>query len=91
MVVVFVVKAFDGRLLVGAVHSFCLAIGPCVVELAQSVLDFICLTDHFEAHLPGIGCVTLVGLVGAPNDIIGHDCSDPACDGFVRGTLLEAG
>ena len=49
---VFVVEAFDGRLLDGAVHSFDLAIGPRMVWLGQAVLDLICLTDHVEPHLP---------------------------------------
>ena len=43
LVVVFVMEAFDGCLLDGAVHSFDLAIRPGVVRLGQSVLDPILL------------------------------------------------
>jgi len=51
-VVVFLVEAFDGRLLDGVVNSFDLAIGPRMVWLVEAVLDPVRLTDHVGPHLP---------------------------------------
>ena len=41
LVVVFVVVAFDGRVLDGSVHPFDLAVGPRVARLGEPVIDVV--------------------------------------------------
>lgn len=47
----FVMEAFDGRFLDGAVHPLDLTVGPRVVRLGEPMFDIVGLADHVEAHL----------------------------------------
>lgn len=69
-------KPFDRRALDGAVHAPNQTAGPRVVGLGQAVLDPVGFADHVEAHLPGIGCVSVPGLIGALEALIGQDRVD---------------
>ena len=53
------------------------AIGPRVVWLCEAVLDVVRLTDHFEAHLPRPGGVTVARLLGELDAVVGQDRVDP--------------
>ena len=65
-------EAFDGRVFNCSVHAFDLTIGPWVVWLGQAMLDSIGVTDHVKAHLPGISGVSVPGLVGELDAVIGQ-------------------
>lgn len=82
LIVGFVVEAFDGGVFDRAVHAFDLAVGPRVIGLGQPVLNAVGLTDHVEAHWPGIDCVTVPGLLGELNAVIGENCVDLIGHGF---------
>jgi len=71
LIVAFVVEAFDGRLLDGAVHPFDLPVGPWMVRLGEPVLDVVGLADHVEAHLTGPGGVPVAGLLGELDTVVG--------------------
>ena len=64
LVVAFVMEAFDGRLLDGAVHPFDLPVGPWMVWLREPMLDVVGLADHVEAHLTRPGGVAVARLPG---------------------------
>ena len=68
------------RLLDRAVHSLDLAIGPRMIWLGQAVLNFICLADHVEPHLPRICSVPVAGLFGELDTIVSEDRMDAIRD-----------
>ena len=72
----FIVEAFDGRLLDGSVHPLDLTVGPRMVRLREAVLDVVRLTDHVEAHLARPGGVTIAGLLGKLDAVVGQDRVD---------------
>ena len=80
LIVAVVVEAFDGGLFDRAVHALDLAIGPRVVGLGEPVLDAVGLTDHVEAHRPGIDGVAVPGLLGELDAIISEDRVDAIRD-----------
>ncbi len=77
LIVTVVMETLDGGLLDGAVHPLDLTIGPGMIGLRQSVLDSVRLADHVEAHLPGIDRVSIPGLVGELDPVVGKDRMDP--------------
>ena len=80
--VVVVVVALDGGVLDRAVHAFDLAVGPRMIRLGQPVLDVVRRTDHVEAHRPGGDGVSVSGLFGELDAIVGEDGVDMIGDGF---------
>jgi len=80
--VVFVVEAFDRRVLDRAVHPLNLTIGPRVVGLGQSVLDPIRLADHVETHRPGVDGVPIAGLLGELDTVVSENRVDPIGHGL---------
>ena len=71
-----VVKAFDGRLLDGAVHALDLAVGPWMVRFGEPVFDIVRLADHVEAHLARPGGVAVAGLLGELDAIVREEGVD---------------
>ena len=82
LIVIFVMEAFDSRVLDRPVHPFDLSIGPGVVRLGQAVLYTIGLADHVEPHGPGIDRVAIARLLGELDTIVGQDGMDPIGHGF---------
>ena len=72
----FVVEAFDGRLLDGAVHPFDLAIRPRVVGLGEAMLDVVCTADHVEAHRTREDRVSVARLLGELDAVVRQDSVD---------------
>ena len=50
---------------------------PRVVRFGQAVLDLVCVADHVEAALPRIDRVTVAGLLGELDAIIGQKRVQP--------------
>ena len=71
-----VMEALDGRVLDGSVHPFDLAIGPGMVGLGQPVLNPVCLTNHVEAHRPGIDGVPVPWLLRELDAVVGENGMD---------------
>ena len=65
-----------------AVHPLDLAIGPWVVGLGQLVLDAVGLTDHVEAHRPGVDRVAVPGLFGELHAVVSQNGMDLTGYGF---------
>ena len=61
---------------------FLIFMAPRVIGLGQPVLDAIGLTDHVEAHWPGIDCVAVPGLLGELDAIFGQYGVDLVGHGF---------
>ena len=76
LVVVVVMEAFDSGVLDRAVHPLDPAIGPRVVWLFEAVLDPVGLTDHVEAHWPGIDGVAVSRLHCELNAVVGENGVD---------------
>ena len=76
LIVGFVVKPFHRRVLDRSVHSLDLTVGPGMVGLGQAVLDPVGFADHVEAHWPGIDGITVPGLLGELDAIVGQDGVD---------------
>lgn len=51
-----------------------------MVRLSQAVFDPVGLTDHVEAHLPGINSVPVSRLFGELDTVIGQDRMDAIRD-----------
>ena len=77
-----VMEALDGRVLDGSVHPFDLAIGPGMVGLGQPVLNPVCLTNHVEAHRPGIDGVPVPRLLCELNAVVGENGVNLVGHGF---------
>jgi hypothetical protein len=58
-----------------------------MVWLGQPMLDAICLTDHVEAHLPRICCVSVARLLGELDAVISQDRVNATWDGLEQ--MLE--
>lgn len=82
LIVAVVVIPFDGCVLDHAVHPLDLTVGPRVVRLGQSMLDFVDLADHVEAHLPRICFVSIAGLLRELDADIREDRVDAIGDNF---------
>lgn len=78
----FVVEAFDGRLLDGAIHPFDLAVGPRMIWLGEPMLDVVGFADHVEAHLTRGRCVAVTWLVSELDAIIRQDGVNTIGNGF---------
>jgi hypothetical protein len=52
LIVGFVMEAFDGRVLDGAVHALDLPIGPGMFGLSQAVIDIVTGAGHFKSMGP---------------------------------------
>lgn len=52
LIVEVIVEAFDGGLFDRSLHPLDLVVGPRVVGFGEPVSNFVCFTDHVEAHLP---------------------------------------
>lgn len=70
LIVVVVVKAFDGGILDGAVHPFDLSVGPRVLHLGRAVLDTIVLAGTPEDVLHGSAILLAVFELDA---VVGED------------------
>lgn len=77
-----VVEALHGRVLDCAVHSLDLAVSPRMIGLGQPVLDPVRLTDHVEAHGPGVDGVAVPGLLCELYTVVGENCVDLVGHGF---------
>ena len=73
----FVVEAFDGRLLDGAIHPFDLSVGPRMVRLREAVLNVVGLADQVEAHLARPGGVSVALLLSELDAVVSQDRVDP--------------
>jgi hypothetical protein len=78
LLVVVVVKAFDGCVLDRAVHAFDLAVGPGVFDLGQPVLNLMLAADPVEDVLEGINVPIMIGELDA---IIGEHDVEPVGHG----------
>ena len=74
LVMVIVVEALDGCVFDRAVHALNLAVGPRMVRLCQTMLDTVGLTNHVEAHGPGICGVAIARLLSELNAVFGKNC-----------------
>ncbi len=86
LLVVVVVKAFDGCVLDRAVHSFDLTIRPGVLDLGQPVLNLMLAADPVEDMLEGINVPIMIGELDAiirQHDVepVGHGGDEIAQEG----------
>ena len=84
LVVAVVVIPFHRSILDRSVHPLDLAVGPWMVRFGQSVFNLIGLADHVETHGPRIRYVTIAGLFGELDAIIGQDRMNAIRDDFEK-------
>ena len=82
LIMAFVVEAFAGRFLDGAVRPLDLAVRPRVVGFSQPVLDVVRLADHVEAHLARPGGVAIARRLGELDAVVGEGRVDAIRHGF---------
>lgn len=75
-----VMVAFDGRLLDRSVHPFDLAVGPGMLDLRETVLDFMLVADPVEDVVEGIFVVHHIGELDAVVSEHGVDRVRNRCD-----------
>lgn len=80
----FVVAAFDGRLLDGAIHPLDVAVGLWMVWLGEPMLNVVGLANHVEAHLARERCVAATRLISKLDAIIRQDRVDAIGNRFSR-------
>ncbi len=81
LVVALVVETFFCCVFDRAVHAFDLAVCPRVIGLSKPVLYAVSLTDHVEAHWPGIDCIAVPWLLCELDTAIGENGVDPVGHG----------
>ena len=64
------------------VHSLDLTICPWIVGFGQPMLNPVRVTDHVKTHRPRMCCVSVSGLLGKLDAIVGEDGVDVIRDCF---------
>jgi hypothetical protein len=79
---IIVVVPLDCGIFDFSVHSLDLTTSTLLVGFGQPMPDPVRVTDHVKTHRPRMCCVSVLGLLGELDAIVGEDGVDVMWDGF---------